>query len=249
MPGHKTPAPLQGYETFIGELKQRIQSAQLRAGLAVNRELVLLYWSIGRDILQRQKREGWGAKVIDRIAFDLSRAFPETTGFSARNLKYMRSFAEAWPDEAIVQALLAQLPWYHHIALIEKIKTPEERVWYARQTIENSWSRNVLVHQIESGLYRRQGRALTNFDRTLPAPESELAKQILKDPYNFDFLSLGPAILDSKQTGQPETWLPFTERLVADRHSFTVIDIAGGRLTLRQIDSNANLIDRIEVTK
>ena len=108
----------------------------------------------------------------------------------------MRSFAEAWPDEAIVQALLAQLPWYHHIALIEKIKIPEERVWYARQTIENNWSRNVLVHQIESGLYRRQGRALTNFDRTLPAPESELAQQILKDPYNFDFLSLGPAILE-----------------------------------------------------
>src|SRR5262245_35646670 len=129
MPRSRTPAPLHGYERFIGELKQRIRSAQIRSGLAVNRELVLLYWRIGRDILERQKKEGWGAKVIDRIAFDLTRAFPNTTGFSARNLKYMRSFAEAWPDETIVQATLAQLPWYHHIALIEKIKSPEERIW------------------------------------------------------------------------------------------------------------------------
>ena len=134
--------------------------------------------------------------MIDRIALDLGRAFPNITGFSGRNLKYMRAFAEAWPDETIVQATLAQLPWYHHIALIEKVKNPEERLWYARQTIENGWSRNVLVHQFESGLYTRQGRALTNFDRTLPAPESVLAKQILKDPYNFDFLSLGPEMLE-----------------------------------------------------
>jgi len=134
--------------------------------------------------------------VIDRLARDLSRAFPEVTGFSARNLKYVRSFAEAWPEEEIVQETLAQIPWYHHIALLEKVKSREERLWYARQVVENGWSRNVLVHQIESRLYVRQGRALTNFDRTLPAEQSELAQQILKDPYNFDFLSMGPEILE-----------------------------------------------------
>ena len=196
MPPRQTPAPLPDNDKFLGELKQRIRSAQLRAGLSVNRELVLLYWGIGRDILERQGKRGWGAKVIDNLAQDLSRDFPDLTGFSARNLKYMRAFAEAWPDELIVQASLAQLPWYHHIALIEKLKEPEERLWYARQSVQNGWSRNILVHQIESGLYRRQGHALTNFNRTLPAPQSELAHQILKDPYNFDFLSLGPEMLE-----------------------------------------------------
>ena len=120
--------------------------------------------------------------MIDRLARDLSRAFPDVTGFSARNLKYMGTFAEAWPEEEIVQATLAQIPWYHHIALLEKVKDRGERLWYARQVVENGWSRNVLVHQIESALYTRQGRALTNFDRTLPVPQSELAQQILKDP-------------------------------------------------------------------
>jgi predicted nuclease of restriction endonuclease-like (RecB) superfamily len=180
----------EGYEPFLKDLKERIRTAQVRAALAVNRELVLLYWSIGRDILARQKQHGWGAKIIDRLAADLHTAFPEMTGLSPRNLKYMRAFAEAWPDEPIVQAALAQITWYHNIALVEKLNTPEERLWYARQTIQNGWSRNVLVHQIESGLYRRQGKALTNFTRTLPAPQSELAQQIVKDPYNFDFLTI-----------------------------------------------------------
>jgi predicted nuclease of restriction endonuclease-like (RecB) superfamily len=179
-----------GYDNFLTELKGRIRHAQLRAALSVNRELVLLYWSIGRDILARQNEQGWGAKVIDRLAGDLRKAFPEMSGFSPRNLKYMRAFAEAWPDEAIVQATLAQITWYHNIALVEKATGTEERLWYARQAIENGWSRIVLVHQIESGLYRRKGTALTNFTRTLPAPQSELAQQIVKDPYNFDFLTL-----------------------------------------------------------
>ena len=196
MPPSPPLAPLPEYEKFLGELKQRIRTAQVRAGLAVNRELVLLYWGIGRDILERQEKQGWGAKVIDTLARDLGRDFPDMTGFSARNLKYMRAFAEAWPDEQIVQGSLAQLPWYHHIALIEKVTKREEREWYARQAVQNGWSRNVLVHQIESGLHTRQGRALTNFDRTLPAVQSELAQQILKDPYNFDFLSLGPEMLE-----------------------------------------------------
>src|SRR5207249_7523104 len=145
----------------------------------------------GRDILERQSQLGWGSKVIDRLAADLRSAFPELRGFSPRNLKYIRAFADAWPEESIVQEPLAQLTWYHNITLLEKVKPAEERLWYARQAIASGWSRNVLVHQIESNLLGRQGRALTNFQRTLPVPQSELAQQIIKDPYNFDFLSLG----------------------------------------------------------
>ncbi|QWP77947.1 DUF1016 family protein [Lysobacter sp. K5869] len=181
-----------GYATLLDEIKQRVGQARLRASLSVNRELIVLYWSIGRDILARQEREGWGAKTIDRLAADLSRAFPEMTGFSARNLKYMRSFAEAWPDAAIVQQVVAQLPWGNNLRLIEAVKSAEEREWYARQAIEHGWGRTVLLHQIDSGLYARQGKALTNFSRTLPTRQSELAQQIVKDPYSFDFLSLGP---------------------------------------------------------
>jgi predicted nuclease of restriction endonuclease-like (RecB) superfamily len=179
------------YEAFLRALKQRIESAQVRAVLAVNRELVLLYWQIGRDILARQQQQGWGAKVIDRLARDLRHEFPDLKGFSKRNLSYMRAFAEAWPDEPFVQQVAAQIPWFHNCVLLDKIEKVPERIWYAQQTITHGWSRNILVHQIESGLYQRQGRALTNFAHTLPAPQSELAQQLLKDPYNFDFLSLG----------------------------------------------------------
>ena len=181
----------EGYAQLLADLKRRIQAAQLRASLAVNRELVLLYWQIGRDILDRQERERWGAKVIDRLAADLKGAFPEMKGFSPRNLKYMRAFAEAWPEEAFVQAVLAQITWYHNLAILEKLANPEERIWYAKATIQHGWSRNVLVHQIEAGRLRRQGKAVANFDRTLPPPQSDLAQDITKDPYNFDFLTLG----------------------------------------------------------
>lgn len=180
----------EGYESFLKSLKERVRAAQFRAGLSVNRELVLLYWSIGRDILARQKDQRWGAKVIDRLAGDLRREFPEMTGFSPRNLKYMRTFAEAWPDESIVQQLVAQIPWGHNVRILDYVKAQSEREWYVRATVQNGWSRNVLVHQIESGLYRRQGKAPTNFTRTLPAPQSELAQQVVKDPYNFEFLTL-----------------------------------------------------------
>ena len=179
------------YGQFLAELKSRIQAAQSRASLAVNRELVLLYWQIGRDILDRQEREKWGAKVIDRLATDLKRSFPDMKGFSPRNLKYMRAFAEAWPEEPIVQAVLAQITWYHNLAILEKLDTSEDRIWYAKASIQHGWSRNVLVLQIEAGRMHRQGRAVANFDRTLPAPQSDLARDITKDPYNFDFLTLG----------------------------------------------------------
>lgn len=178
------------YAAWLAELKRRIHSAQQRATLAVNRELVLLYWQIGRDILERQNREGWGAKVIERLAQDLRSAFPDMKGFSPRNLKYMRAFAEAWPDEAIVQGALAQLPWYHQLALLDKLNTADERRWYAAKAIEHNWSRNVLVMQIETRLLERSGQAVTNFPAALPKPQSDLARESLKDPYRFDFLGL-----------------------------------------------------------
>src|SRR3954452_21052047 len=179
-----------GYEAFLGELKERIKTAQLRASLAVNREMLLLYWQTGRDILARQKEHGWGAKVIDRLSQDLRREFPGVEGFSPRNLKYMRSFAEAWAEEPIVQEALAQITWYHNLTLLEKVKRPEERLWYARKIVETGWRRNVLLHWIESDLYERQGKAHTNFERTLPKAQSDLARETLKDPYKFEFLSL-----------------------------------------------------------
>jgi predicted nuclease of restriction endonuclease-like (RecB) superfamily len=178
------------YPVFLKDLKQRIRGAQVRAALSVNYELVKLYWEIGRDIRARQQEQGWGTKVIEQLAKDLMKTFPDITGFSSRNLKYMRSFAEAYPDEQIVQQVVALIPWGHNLRLLETVKDAQERIWYAKQTIHCGWSRNVMSHQIESGLYHRQGNALANFDRTLPDPQSELAQQLLKEPYSFEFLSL-----------------------------------------------------------
>ncbi|MCH7226860.1 YhcG family protein [Haloferula sp. A504] len=183
--------PPEGYAAWLSELKDRIHRSRQRASQAVNRELVLLYWQIGRDILARQEARGWGAKVIDQLADDLRVAFPEMKGFSPRNLKYMRAFADAWPDEEFVQGVLAQLPWYHQLALLDKLPGPESRRWYATKAIEHNWSRNVLVMQIESRLLERDGKAVTNFEDRLPGPQSDLARESLKDPYRFDFLGLG----------------------------------------------------------
>jgi predicted nuclease of restriction endonuclease-like (RecB) superfamily len=188
-PASLTPTPT-GYADWLQALKARIHSAQQRAALAVNRELVMLYWQIGRDILARQAQQGWGAKVIERLAHDLRTAFPEIKGFSPRNLKYMRAFAEAWPEAEFVQAGLAQLPWYHQLALLDKLSDRDARRWYAAQAIEYNWSRNVLVMQIESRLRERSGIAVTNFEARLPKPLSDLARESLKDPYRFDFLGL-----------------------------------------------------------
>ena len=179
------------YETFLHGLKERIRTAQVRAALAVNRELTLLYWQIGQDILQRQRQQGWGAKVVTKLAKDLQNEFPSMKGFSRTNLLYMRAFAEAYPDEAIVQQVAGQIPWFHNCTLLDKVKDPQERLWYIQKTIQQGWSRSVLIHQLERGLYHRQGEALTNFQTTLPQPQSDLAQQVLRDPYNFDFLSLG----------------------------------------------------------
>lgn len=189
LPPGLSPQP-EGYADWLADLKDRIHSAQQRASLAVNRELVLLYWQIGRDILARQAAQGWGAKVIDRLAHDLRSAFPDMQGFSPRNLKYMRAFAEAWPDEAFVQQAVARLPWGHNLVLLDKLPGPQTRQWYATKAAEHHWSRNILVMQIETRLLERSGTAATNFELTLPAPQSDLARESLKDPYKFDFLGL-----------------------------------------------------------
>ena len=210
-----------GYDQFLADVKSRIGAAQIRASLAVSTELVQLYWTIGRDIADRQVGQGWGTKAIDQLAEDLARAFPGIVGFSRTNIYRMRSFYQAWPAEKPERAFVPQpvgqfaappphpivpqpvgqlqssppqeltaIPWGHNAVLLEKLKERDQRLWYARQTIEHGWSRSMLVHWIESDLYARQGKAITNFERTLPAPQSDLAKQLLKDPYHFDFLTL-----------------------------------------------------------
>ncbi|MGF1524665.1 MAG: YhcG family protein [Leptolyngbyaceae cyanobacterium] len=185
------PAPNdQNYSALLNGLKTRIRSAQVKAAIAVNQELILLYWHIGKEILARQQEQGWGAGVISRLAQDLRQEFPDMKGFSARSLGYMKAFAAAWPDESNLQRSIANLPWRHNIALLEKLKEPIQRLWYAREAVENGWSREILVAQIETGLYQREGAAINNFERTLPHPQSELAQDIIKDPYTFNFLPL-----------------------------------------------------------
>ncbi len=197
MSRRKQPAPKQAlnvsgeYASFFAALKDRVKQARLRAALSVNRELILLYWQIGRDITDRQVKEGWGAKVIERLAKDLKSEFPDMRGFSSRNLTYMQTFAQSYVSEEFVQQFASKIPWFHNCLLLDKISNQRQREWYIAKTIEHGWSRAVLALQIESGLYGRQGKALTNFANTLPAPQSDLAQQVLKDPYNFDFLGLG----------------------------------------------------------
>lgn len=190
--------PPSGYADWLAGLKSRIHDAQQRATLAVNRELVLLSWQIGRDILERQQREGWGAKVIERLAHDLRSAFPDMKGFSRANLMYMRAFAEAWPENEIVQQAVGHLPWSHNLVLLTKLKGRAQRLDYAQRAIEHGWSRAVLSTHIETHLLEREGQAQTNFATQLPAPGSDLAHQSLKDPYLFDFLGL------SKQASERE---------------------------------------------
>lgn len=215
------------YGPLLAELKARVRMAQVKAAMAVNRELILLYWHIGREILQAQKAEGWGAKIIARLAKDLEAEFPEMGGFSVLNLKRMRAFYAAWqPLEMVQQAVapfpapivsravtqlqkekvsqaatpfdsppepLAMLSWSSNLILLHKLKDPATRLWYARKTLENGWSRAVLTVQIESRLHARSGKAMTNFAQTLPPTLSDMAREVLKDPYTFDFLSLGEA--------------------------------------------------------
>ncbi|MEI6948538.1 DUF1016 N-terminal domain-containing protein, partial [Paraflavisolibacter sp. H34] len=209
------------YKKWLSEIKQRIRSAQIKAALKVNAELIGLYWELGKEILEKEKAAEWGDKLIPQLAKDLITEFPEIKGFSKRNLFYVRQFVAFYTaDQQIVQQLVAQfadpklldhngfvsqsveqnsqdavrqipeflarIPWGHHLQIITKCKGVEEALFYVSKTAEHGWSRNVLVHQVESDLYRRQGKAVTNFGQTLPAPQSDLARELLKDPYKFD---------------------------------------------------------------
>ncbi len=190
MNGKSAAIPMD-YAEWLAAIKARVATARQRAALAANAELIQLYWQIGRDILQRQSTQGWGSKVIERLARDLREAFPELKGFFARNPKYMQAFAEAWPDAEFVQQPAAQLPWFHLCTLIDKLKDPALRLYYADLARTEGWSRVTLELNIRNRLHERQGQAVTNFDARLPAPHSELAHETLKDPYLFDFLGLG----------------------------------------------------------
>jgi predicted nuclease of restriction endonuclease-like (RecB) superfamily len=190
------------YSDLLASVTQRIASGRLQAVQAMNRELATTSWAIGNDLLERETSEGWGAKVVLRLSADISREFPGARGFSPRNLRYMKSFAEAWPDPAMLQRI-AILPWGHQIALLEKLDDPDTRLWYAAAAVENGWSRAVLVHHIETKLHERSGKAITNFSATLPPSDSDLAQQSLKDPYVFDFV----AMTDRRNERELETQL------------------------------------------
>jgi predicted nuclease of restriction endonuclease-like (RecB) superfamily len=176
------------YAAWLADLKSRIHQERLRVVLASNAVMVMLYWDLGRSILEKQGVQGWGSRVIDRLSTDLQEAFPEMKGFSPRNLKYMRAFAAAWPDRQIVQHTVAQLSWQQNLALLEKVRSSSDRLWYAAKTLEHGWSPNILALQIQAQAHRRQGKAQTNFPATLPPPDSDMAVQVFKDPYLFDFL-------------------------------------------------------------
>ena len=188
------PAPAAGiempadYAAWLAEIKARVHGERLRTMLAANAAMVLLYWDIGHSILQKQSEQGYGTRVIDRLASDLRTTFPEMKGFSPRNLKYMRAFAAVWTDRQVVQRSVAQLTWGQNITLLEKLGTADERRWYAAKTIEHGWSRNMLAVQIQGQAQLRHGKAQNNFPATLPPPESDMATQVFKDPYLFDFL-------------------------------------------------------------
>ncbi len=187
MPSINQPIPV-GYGATLKAITQRVQRERARAVLAVNSAMVLLYWDIGRLILERQTLEGWGAKVIDRLARDLRKSFPAMQGFSSRNLLFMRNFAEEFADSVIVKQLVSQIPWGHLIRLMQRVKDPDAREWYIREIVRQGWSRSVLENQLLGNTYQRHGRAVTNFASALPLTESRRAAQVFKDPYLFDFL-------------------------------------------------------------
>lgn len=190
------------YREWLKELKQKVRKAQLKAAVSVNTALLTFYWELGADIVERQKTAKWGSGFLKQLSVDLMSEFPDMKGFSKRNLERIRKWylfymlknlncdtaCDAIGQQPVEKVI--QIPWGHNLVIISKCKDIEEALFYIQKTIENNWSRSVLIHQIESGLYERQGKAITNFDKTLPAPQSDLAQQIIKDPYNFDFLTL-----------------------------------------------------------
>jgi predicted nuclease of restriction endonuclease-like (RecB) superfamily len=191
----KTPASQSDYANFIAYLKIKIRSSQLKAAVSVNREMIRLYWDIGKDIVERQQQDNWGAGVLDKVARDIQNEFPGVDGFSRSNLFRMKAFYLAYEKVAQVVRQLEELPvfsipWGHNIAIFQQLKTEDMRLWYARMTIAEGWSREALLDSIKSNLYKRYGKAITNFHERLTEPHSQLAQDTLKDPYNFDFLEL-----------------------------------------------------------
>ncbi len=177
-----------GSAGFLADLKKRIARERVRAVLAANSAMVMLYWEIGKSILVSQEKEGWGTKVVDRLSLDLKLAFPQMTGLGARNLMFMRQFAAAWPDLAIVKRCVSQLPWGSNVVLLQRLDEPALRLWYAAKATQLGWSRDLLVVQIKSRLHERVGQAQHNFQATLPPVDSDMAEQAFKDPYLLDFL-------------------------------------------------------------
>lgn len=182
------------YITFLNDIKMDIQSSRVRAALSVNRELILLYWRIGNEILKRKKEQGWGSDVVKQLSLDLKHTFPEMKGFGERNLVYMQTFAASYPDFEFTQRVIAQIPWGQNVEILDTVKDPKLRIWYIEKTIENGWSRNVLSMQIESSAHLRFGNAQTNFEMTLPKPTSDLARELVKSSYNFEFLGIGSEV-------------------------------------------------------
>ncbi len=197
------------YINWLNEVKAKIRTAQVKTALAANRELVLFYWTLGRDIFEKQKNAKWGAKLLEQLSTDLKAEFPDIQGLSKTNLKYCSQFYRFYSIgqqavnqlqnkdlqqvkdvKQLSQQLVDQIPWGHNIQIFTKTQNKEEAQFYILQTIENGWSRDILALQIKSGLYKRQGSAITNFEQTLPAPQSDLAQQTIKDPYSFDFLTM-----------------------------------------------------------
>ncbi|GHV10717.1 hypothetical protein FACS189491_00720 [Spirochaetia bacterium] len=202
------------YIEFILNVKQRIQAAQIKASVAVNHGLMELYWDIGASIVEKQKQTAWGDGFLQQMSIDLQHEFPDIQGFSHRNLKYIRQWYIYWSVETIGQQLVAQLgqiPWGHNLVIISKIKNQQEALFYVQKTIENNWSRAVLTHQIEGKLFQRTGKAINNFEAMLPKPQSDLARETLKDPYKFDSLR---GVHTPSQTTLREQHTPLTAGLL-----------------------------------
>jgi len=179
------------YTVWLRELKAKVRSVQIKAAIKVNNELLNFYWELGEDIDEKQKISKWGDGIISRLSKDLTSEFPEIKGFSKRNLELIRKWFCFWkPLEAIAKQVATQIPWWHNVIIVTKVKNKDEALYYIENTIANNWSRSVLVHQIESGLYNRKGKSTTNFTLTLPQVQSDLAQQTIKDPYIFDFLTM-----------------------------------------------------------
>ena len=200
---------IKDYQSLLADIKARIRNAQIKAALAVNAELTMLYWDIGKTINQLQNEQGWGAAVVARLANDIKNELPEVKGFSERNLLFMVQFYKEYDTENLIvkqvvsqlentdnaksefmKQAVSQIPWGHNILLMQKIKDKQIRFWYVQQTLLNGWSRNILSLMIKSDLHLRQGEAINNFSKTLPNPQSDLVKETLKDPYIFDLLQL-----------------------------------------------------------